>query len=131
MGVVIAIDPGSDKCGLAVVSARDVLRRCILPPDEVPALVSELITRYSADTLVVGNGTHGRKLADRLRDRVSVPIVFVDESYTTLRARTRFFEENPPRGLRRLIPRGLLIPDRPIDDLAAVILAEEYLSGRS
>lgn len=128
MGVVIAIDPGREKCGVAVASDRGVLHRSIHPPDEIPGLIEGLIAEYSAETIVIGDGTSGRELAEHLRGpSASVPIEFVDESYTTLEARSRFFQENPPRGLLRLIPRGLLTPSRPIDDLVAVILAEEYL----
>jgi len=128
MGVVIAIDPGREKCGVAVASGRGVLHRSICPPHEIPGLVAELIAEYSAGTIIIGDGTTGRELAEHLRDHTaSVPIEFVDESYTTLKARSRFFQENPPKGLLRLVPRGLLTPGRPIDDLAAVILAEEYL----
>lgn len=129
MRVVIAIDPGREKCGLAVVGDRGILARCILPPGDIPDSVAKLISEHSPETVVIGNGTHARALASALRKRISdTPILFVDESYTTLRARNRFFQENPPRGLRRLIPRGLLAPDRPIDDLAAVILAEDFLA---
>lgn len=131
MSVVVAIDPGRDKCGVAVVSDEGVLHARITPPDSLADLIPGLITTYSADTLIIGNGTHSRPLAEILRTRIGVPIEFADESYTTLKARARFFEENPPRGLLRLIPRGMLTPSRPVDDLAAVILAEEYLSARA
>lgn len=131
MSVVIAIDPGRDKCGVAVASERGVLHRSIRPPAEIPRLIAELIAEYSAETIIIGDGTSGRELAEHLRGHTaSAPVEFVDESHSTLRARSRFFQENPPRGLRRLIPRGLLTPNRPIDDLAAVILAEEYLGRR-
>ena len=142
MRVVIAIDPGRDKCGLAVVSENGVLHKSIRPPEEIPEAVEDLIHSHSPETIVIGNGTHAEALAERLRaDRSrlrwrlpdlagDLPIVFTDESYTTLRARARFFQENPPRGLRRLIPRGMLAPDRPVDDLAAVILAEDFLAGK-
>lgn len=130
MGTVIAIDPGREKCGVAVVGDEGVLHARIAAPHTLTDLIPTLIATYSAETLVIGNGTHGRALADILRQRIDVPVEFADESYTTLKARARFFEENPPRGLLRLVPRGMLTPNRPIDDLAAVILAEEYLSSK-
>jgi hypothetical protein len=34
----------------------------------------------------------------------------------------------PPRGLQRLIPQGLRIPARPIDDIVAILLIERYLA---
>ena len=129
MGVVIAIDPGREKCGVAVVSDQGALDKSVVSPDRLPEIIPDLIARHSAEVIIIGDGTHGRELADRLRGMAgALPIEFVDESYTTLKARTRFFQENPPKGLLRLIPRGLLTPSRPIDDLAAVILAEDYLA---
>ncbi len=130
MRVVIAIDPGREKCGLAVVSEGGVLQRSVLSPEEIPGAVGEMIAVHSPEVIVIGDGTHAGALAGRIREHAPrPPVVFADESYTTLRARERFFRENPPRGLRRLIPRGMLIPGRPIDDLAAVILGEDYLAG--
>lgn len=128
MAVIIAIDPGSEKCGVAVVEGRTVLYRAILTPERLLESVPDLAARYSPDTIAIGNGTRGREFADRLRERTDSPIEFVDETNSTLKARTRFFQENPPRGLLRLVPRGLLTPNKPIDDLAAVILAETYMA---
>ena len=56
-----------------------------------------------------------------------LPFALVDERETTLQARARFFIDHPPRGWRRLMPRGMLLPDRPIDDYAALLIAERYL----
>jgi len=59
-----------------------------------------------------------------------LPIELVDERETTLLARARFFVDHPPRGWRRLVPRGMLLPDRPIDDYAALLIAQRYLASR-
>ena len=130
MGTVIAIDPGREKCGLAVVNDEGALLRKILPPHEIAALVADLLARYSTDTVVIGDGTHGSTLAEMVRDASPARIEFVDESHTTLEARARYYEENPPRGLLRLIPRGMLAPSEPVDDLVAVILGERYLAAK-
>lgn len=127
MQTVIAIDPGREKCGLAVVSDEGTLLRKILPPHEVAPYVAGLMERYSTDTVVIGNGTHGRAIAETVRGESPARIEFVDESHTTLEARKRYYEENPPRGLLRLIPMGMLAPSKPVDDLVAVILGERYL----
>jgi len=57
-------------------------------------------------------------------------VELVDERETTLLARARYFADHPPRGWRRLVPRGMLLPPRPIDDYAALLIAERYLKGR-
>jgi Predicted endonuclease involved in recombination (possible Holliday junction resolvase in Mycoplasmas and B. subtilis) len=125
---VLAIDPGSEKCGMAVVTEDDVLVRAVHPRHAVVRIARDLAAQYSVDAIVVGNGTGSSKLTDELRASLSsIPLRVVDESGTTLRARAKFFEENPPRGFLRFIPRGLLIPPRPYDDFVAQILAERYL----
>ena len=48
---------------------------------------------------------------------------------TTMNARRRYWRENPPGCLARLVPEGMRLPPRPIDDYAAVLLAERYLAG--
>jgi RNase H-fold protein (predicted Holliday junction resolvase) len=57
-----------------------------------------------------------------------VPVTYVDERETTLRARSLYFADHPPRGWRRLIPLGMQMPPRPIDDYAAVLIARRYLA---
>ena len=51
----------------------------------------------------------------------------VNEYRTTDEAKKRYWQENPPKGIRRLIPRGMLVPPVPVDDFAAVIIGEKYL----
>jgi hypothetical protein len=55
----------------------------------------------------------------------------VDERETTLRARALYFADHPPRGWRRLIPLGLQLPPRPIDDYAAILIARRFLGERA
>jgi RNase H-fold protein (predicted Holliday junction resolvase) len=131
MITIIAVDPGRDKCGVAVVGESGILHREISSRKHTAAAVLRLIAQFSVDCIVIGNGTGSRKLREDLQAHgASVPMEFVDETHSSRRARARFFQENPPSGLRRLIPRGLLVPNRPYDDYAAVILAEEDLTSK-
>jgi len=57
----------------------------------------------------------------------NIPVLSAPERNTSLRAREVYFREYPPRGWRRLIPRGLLLPPRPIDDYAAFLIAIDWL----
>ena len=58
---------------------------------------------------------------------VPSPVQQVDEYGTTLRARQRYWELWPPRGLQRLLPRGLLIPPEELDAIAARCDGEDSL----
>ncbi len=128
---VLAIDPGQDKCGVAVLAEDGVIidQRVLSP-----TAVSEFIRRETAEreiqAIVLGNGTRSRDMANQLKQE-GIPnhlIHLLDETNTTIEGRLRFFAHHPPRGWRRFIPRGLLTPEREYDDFAAIILAERYLS---
>ncbi len=126
--VVLAIDPGRDKCGVAVADPDGVRDRAVIIPQALPDLVRAWQQRYGITDIVIGNRTASHDLAQMLRGVVAVPLKAVDEAGTTLRARARYFDEHPPKGWRRLVPRGLLTPPEPYDDYAAVLLAEAALS---
>ena len=131
LDVVLAVDPGTEKCGLAVVSAEGVAAREICPTARLVVRVRALCERLGVGRIVVGDGTNGRKLARAIGDQPDLPATeLVDEAYTTLEAKNRYFYDNPPRGFRRLIPGSLLTPREPIDDYVAVILAERAIERR-
>lgn len=66
----------------------------------------------------------------RLRERWhDLHIVLVDERNTSLEARRRYYEDHPPRGIWRLVPRGLLVPKAALDGYAALLIVERYLTG--
>ena len=145
--VVMAIDPGSSKCGVAVVQRIEItsdadslstpaprkrfeiLHRRVAATSDIDKVISELAARYSPGRIIVGDGTTSSRVVDVARDLQSAPVELVDEKFSSLLARKRYFKENPPRGLRRLIPISLQTPPRPYDDYVALILAERYLSA--
>jgi hypothetical protein len=129
--VVLAIDPGRDKCGAAVAEAAGVRDRAVVPPQALPELVRTWYSRHGVTEIVIGNRTASTDVARMLRGVVPLPVKAVEEAGTTLRARARYFDEHPPRGWRRLIPKGLLTPPEPYDDYVAVLLAEAALADAS
>ncbi|HEY9806770.1 MAG TPA: hypothetical protein V6D04_09380, partial [Candidatus Obscuribacterales bacterium] len=54
-------------------------------------------------------------------------VVLVDERYSSLEARDRYWKMYPPKGLYRLIPQGMRTPPRSLDDIVAILLIERYL----
>ena len=113
---VLAIDPGSAKCGVAVVERGQLLHREIVARDQLLARVAALRTQLTPDVVVLGDGTQSKALLDALPDAVLVP-----EAYTSQRARERLRQSLP--WWRRLLPLS-----NPYDDLVAVILAEDWLA---
>jgi RNase H-fold protein (predicted Holliday junction resolvase) len=123
---VLSVDPGREKCGVAVVDRRDgVLARGVVPTTMIAHVVRDLEKAHMPSKIVIGNGTFSREVRKSLRD-LETPVETVPERRTTERARKRYFEEFPPRGLLRFFP-GLCTPPMPIDDYAAVLIAEDYL----
>lgn len=130
---VLAIDPGSSKCGMALVRQNeehslDILWRKISPRAQVLENISEASSQGSFQTVVIGSGTTSRDLIEEIRDaRPDLGLLIVDEKDTTLQARERYWENTPRSGWRRLVPASLQVPPEPVDDFVALILAERVL----
>jgi len=128
---VLAIDPGTVKCGIALVCEDDPtpLFRSVVACRDLEDVVTQTLARYAPDYVVLGSGTASAELVTLFRG-LGVAVQVVDEYGTTLAARARYYVAYPPKGWRRLIPAGLRIPPGPIDDWAAVVIAEQFLSGK-
>ena len=129
--MILAIDPGREKCGTAVLDLSGrVLEKKIVKFEELVNEVTHLIAKYGIATLAVGSGTYSKNVQKEISKlELKANIIFVPEKYSTLEAKKRYFKENPARGFWRLLPASLRTPPQPIDDYAAVILAERFLSG--
>jgi RNase H-fold protein (predicted Holliday junction resolvase) len=125
---VLGVDPGTHKCGIAVLARVDApaLALEIVRLGEFAARVAELVQSHGVRAIALGGGTHTNAVAACLGG-VALPIAIVDERDTTYLARERYFRAHPPTGWRRFVPRGMLLPPRPIDDFAALLIAERYL----
>lgn len=133
--VVLAIDPGRSKCGMALVE-RDgagkisLIWRGVKPREETAGEVTQLLGQHSISLIILGNGTTSRPLAEAIReDHPGIGILVVDEKDTTLQARERYWEHNSRFGWRRFLPSTLQVPPVPYDDFVALILAERVLSA--
>jgi RNase H-fold protein (predicted Holliday junction resolvase) len=131
-GLVIGIDPGSAKCGYAAVG-KDGTRAAleVLPLADLPERVARDVRSSSIEAICIGHATNSRDIEKLCRTRwPEIPIVIVDETNTTLDARRRYYEENPPKGILRWLPRGLLVPSAPLDGYAALLIIERWLRVR-
>jgi RNase H-fold protein (predicted Holliday junction resolvase) len=128
----VGIDPGLVKCGYAVVSPRgERLSIEIVAADKLVARVA-IDVQAGVAAVCVGNATRSDHIVEMLRQEwPALPITLVDERNTSLEARRRYYEDHPPRGLLRFIPRGLLVPKAQLDGYAALLIIERYLGGRT
>jgi putative holliday junction resolvase len=132
---VLAVDWGTKRLGLAV---SDPSRRIARP---LPTLqihsaalglrgVLDTARREEADTVLIGLPLHlsgaesassraARRLGEALRDR-GLEVIYVDERLSSEEARRFAQERGEPRGTK----------DR-VDQLAAVMLLQEYLNSQS
>lgn len=128
MSLVLGIDPGTRKAGFAVLEPSGAVReRGIESIDALIDRARSLIARHEVVMIALGTGTNAEALGAALAP-LGVPVTLVDERETTLRARPLYFADHPPRGWRKLIPLGMQVPPRPIDDYAAVLIARRYLA---
>ncbi|HEY9646375.1 MAG TPA: pre-16S rRNA-processing nuclease YqgF [Chroococcidiopsis sp.] len=131
--VILGFDPGRQKCGLAVIGAdRQPLYHQVVPSSEAIATIQSLCAQYPVSTVVMGDQTSAREWKQALdaldHPTPLPPVVMIDERYSSLEARDRYWQLYPPKGLERLIPQGMRTPPRPIDDIVAIILVERYLA---
>ncbi len=126
---IMAVDPGRDKCGMAVLSsAGEILWRQVIETAKLDVTAGAVRAQYSPKLLVLGNGTTSREAEARLTDALpDLPLKVVDEYRTTDEAKRLYWQVNPPKGWRRLLPLGMQVPPEPVDDLVAVILARREL----
>ena len=122
------MDPGRDKCGVAVCDPSGVLARRVVAIHDLYRLSRDWVVAYGVQVIVVGNQTGSKQVFDMLRG-LDVTIRSVNERDSTLLARRRYFSDHPPRGWRRLLPLSLQVPPEAYDDYAAVVLAEAYLAS--
>ena len=132
--LIISVDPGREKCGVAVVhKTNGVHLKKIVSTANLSEAVAKLAEEYNTLTVVLGNRTTSREtkniLAKIVVNQRNLDVKLVDEHRSTDAARIRYWRENPPKGLKRLIPVTLQIPPTPVDDYVAVILAERYFEN--
>ncbi|MFQ3548941.1 MAG: Holliday junction resolvase RuvX [Armatimonadota bacterium] len=130
---ILAIDPGKEKCGIAVVEKKDneiiTIHRSIEKSSELAKSINAIIQSFEIQNIIIGNGTNSEKIKSILEAEGLSNIIVVDEAFTTLEAKELYFKENPPKGIRKLLPISLQTPSCPYDDYVAKILALRYLNN--
>lgn len=126
-GPLAGLDPGRAKCGLVRTdpACRRIVEAGVLRPEDCYERLLHWHRQGLIAGVVMGNGTGSRAWRDRLAGLL--PVRAIDERNSTLDARRRYWEQEPPRGWRRLVPEGLRQPPRDWDDTVAQLLLERWL----
>jgi len=129
--VILGFDPGKDKCGLAVMGLdRQLHYHQVVSALLVISTIVELRQKFPISILVMGDQTTAKRWKQQLYQELPEPlnVVLVDERYSSLEARDRYWQMYPPKGFLKLLPQGMRQPPRPIDDIVAILLIERYLN---
>jgi hypothetical protein len=128
--MLIALDPGQNL-GIAFVENANANDTGRLLWCEVISLEGlKMLDVPPNSTFVVGDGTGHEKVLQVLRER-GLMYHLVDELGTTLEAKPLYFRDHPPKGLLRLLPKGLWAAPRNLDDYAAYAIALRYLKRKT
>ena len=127
MAKFISIDPGKYKCGLvlAEISEKKVYEAIILKSELLEGYVRNLNTVENISKIIIGNGTTSKEIIQKI-DFFKKEIIIFEEKNTTFRAKSRYFELFPIRGLMFLIPREIFILNKNLDAISALIILEDY-----
>lgn len=130
--VVAAVDPGREKCGVAVVDEDgNVLERAVVATVRLADELTARAIKFRPELILLGNGTTSRAAEETIRAALSdIPVAIVDEYRTTDEAKVAYWKAHPPTGWRRFLPTGMQVPPEPVDDFVAVILAQRYLMNK-
>jgi RNase H-fold protein (predicted Holliday junction resolvase) len=128
--VILGFDPGRDKCGIGVMGLdRQLFYHEVVLANEAIANIERQLQQFPVSLMVMGDQTTAKQWKQRLHQELNQPIniILVDERYTTLEARDRYWQMYPPQGITKILPKGMRQPPRPIDDIVAILLIERYL----
>ena len=101
------------------------IRRLIVPSEQLIDTVGSICREYPVTIIVIGDRTFGKQVLQSLA-ALGYPVAAIDEDRSSIEGRYRYLKENS-KGLVRLLPIGLRVPEQPFDDYVAEILAEWFL----
>lgn len=129
--MIMGIDPGRDKCGVAVLTAAGEIKyQRVVETAELGDVIKRLIAEHEIELVILGNGTT-HKAAASLVEASGLQVKVVDEKHTTEEARREYWKKNPPRGWRKLLPTTMQVPPEPVDAIVAEILVKRFLASEA
>ena len=128
---LISIDPGKYKCGLVLVdlNKKKVDQAIVLNTEFLPKYVKSLNSLENISKVIIGNGTTSKQNLEKLKF-INKDLIVVEEKNTTLRAKKRYFELFPIRGFKMFLPKEILIMNKNLDAVSALIILEDYCNEK-
>ncbi|MBR6013154.1 MAG: RuvX/YqgF family protein [Selenomonadaceae bacterium] len=123
----IGIDPGRDKCGVAVLNqAGEIKFQEVIATENFSEVIKKLCVEFNLELAILGDGTT-HKAAEKILKNF-LPVKIVDEKHTTEQARKLYWKKNPPTGWRKFLPTSMQVPPEPVDAIVAEILVKRFLN---
>ena len=123
----MGIDPGKDKCGVAVLtSSGEVKYQRVVATAELDVVIKNLAAEFQIESVILGDGTTHKAAASKVK-AAGLSFQLLDEKHTTEEARRLYWKKNPPSGWRRLLPTSMQVPPEPVDAIVAEILVKRFL----
>ena len=128
---LISIDPGKCKCGLVLADLHQkrVDRAVVLNTALLPQYLKTLNSVENISKVIIGNGTTSNENIEKLKF-LKKELIVVEEKNTTFRAKKRYFELFPIRGLRNLLPKEIFIMNKNLDAVSALIILEDLYNDK-
>ena len=128
---MISIDPGKCKCGLVLVDLKQkkVDQALVLDTEFLPKYLKTLNTLENISKVLIGNGTTCKQNIEKL-EPIKQDLIIVEEKNTTFRAKKRYFELFPIRGLKKFLPKEIFIINKNLDAVSALIILEDYCNDK-
>tara|TARA_B100000401_G_C52792124_1_gene713957 strand:- start:1176 stop:1616 length:441 start_codon:yes stop_codon:yes gene_type:complete len=131
MSKFISIDPGKSKCGLVLVDidTKKVDQAIILKTEFLSDFVKYLKSSQDIAKVIIGNGTTSKDNIEKL-NFIKKDLIICEEKNTTFRAKERYFELFPIRGLKTLVPKEIFILNKNLDAISALIILEDHFNAK-
>jgi putative Holliday junction resolvase len=137
----LGLDVGERRVGVAVSDPSGTVVRPLqtivrTSREEDMAVIASLVAEYDVELIVVGqplslNSTEGpqarrvARYADMLAERLSVPVVWWDERFSTVAAEEIIFQSRGRKKRRQARDEGK------VDAIAAAVILQSYLDGQN
>ncbi len=127
MSIIIAIDPGVYKCGLVLANVKEkkVYEAVVIKSDLLFKYVKKKYQKERNLQCLIGNGTSSQNYIRDLNDLLP-NLIIAEEKNSTYKAKQRYFEIFPLRGIKSFLPREIFILNKNLDALAALVIMEDY-----
>ena len=130
MSDLLALDPGRDKIGAAVLSFKsEEKEKTIIKKEELLDHLEEVFSHYQIKDVVIGSGTGAEEVRKMIESKYpGLKISLVAEEYTTEEAQARYLKEKPMSNYEKLLRKIVSWKvQKALDDYAALIIGEKYL----